>query len=181
MPKGYCTASRQFWKAIGKRLENAEISDITAGQMLILAGCDENSGNWGCRPIGNKAQSCPAAIGKKQLLSLFSVALRFFIFIKSRRSSSKLCKPSVVLLLFLFFPTITLLAQLTLVPAAVPGTVAPVCNSLSSVCKYACSIYLWYIYQIAFCLANGGILILLVHIVRHRKWDKVESNLPCHF
>ncbi len=101
MPKGYCTASRQFWKTTGKPRKNSRTAHITTVQMLILTGCGENSGNWGCRPIGNKAE-LPSGYRQIQLLSLFSVAQRFFIFIKSRRSSSKLCKPSVVLLLFLF-------------------------------------------------------------------------------
>jgi hypothetical protein len=42
--KGYWTAFGQFLKGIGRPLRNVQIKQILAGQIFLLAGCDEKSG-----------------------------------------------------------------------------------------------------------------------------------------
>jgi hypothetical protein len=72
------------WKATGKGPNKL----IPAGQVLLLAGCDEKSRKWDHQLIENKEtrRNCPAAIGKKKAISIhFLHCTSAYIYKKSKK------------------------------------------------------------------------------------------------
>ncbi len=120
MPKGYWIGSGHFLKGIGKPIRNAQVTMILAGQMFLLAGsltCAENTGKRGCRPIGEKTES-PCGFWQQQCkFHPFSLKryVSVYFYLKNRRSTVKVQKPSAASLLNNFLQIIPLLARLKLV------------------------------------------------------------------
>ncbi len=116
MPKGYCIISWQllevYWKTAGKFPNN----NATMGKCSYWLGVFRKIMEMAVRQQETR-QNCPAAFGKNVAISIpfLWITAFLFIFLKSPQSSGKFVKPSVVLLLFLLFPTISLLAKFKLV------------------------------------------------------------------
>jgi hypothetical protein len=89
-PKVIWTVSEEFLKGIGKPLRNAQITQISTGQMVLLAGCYEKTGKCDCHPIGDKPVLPSDCQQKCSTFYLFLEATYFlFLCIKSQRRTGK--------------------------------------------------------------------------------------------